>query len=193
MTNNDPKTQYNGIILLTSYLQRVFVAETIYQRVKKGHLGIRYSEAKALLDETYTILPVVEKTKQLSVAQKAQLQLITEKTLALMKGYFKQMPLSFNDKLALVGSSLYGEQMMNNGVIRLGKLFNVEVNKDFHMRTQFYEDRTKMVDFLVNSIHHNEQPDVNLVKPIETWVVDILRQKDYVLADMNKISEMIGF
>lgn len=197
MTNNDPKIQFNGMILLNSYLQRVFVAETIYHRLSKNEAydynAARYEEAKKLMDETHNLLPVFEETKELTMAQKQQLQLITEKAQSLMQDYFKQMPLSFQDKLALVGSTLYGEQMMNNGILRLGEVFNIEVNKDFQMRTKFYEDRIKMIDFIVNSLYQNKSVEEDLLKPVEALFSDVLRQKEHILGDMKKIEEMIGF
>ncbi len=193
MTTNNAKTQYNGIILLTGYLQRLFVAETIYRRLDEAYDPERYDEIKSLLDETYTIIPVFEQTLSLTVAQKVQLQLITQKTEELMFSYFKQLPLSFKQKLALVGSSLYAEQHVNAGIIRLGELFKVEVNRDFQMRTKFYEERTKMVDYIVFVLHHNEQPEEEYTKQIEPWFNDIMKNKQDILNDFKQIGQMIGF
>ncbi|MFL0504947.1 hypothetical protein ACH0B5_04295 [Ureibacillus sp. 179-F W5.1 NHS] len=190
---NKVTTQYNGMILLTGYLQRLFVAETIYRRVGETYEQERYDNVKALLDEAYTILPVFEETHTLTAAQKIQLQLIAHQTEELMKTYFKQMPLSFNQKLAIVGSSLYAEQHVNAGIIRLGKMFNVEINKDFHQRTKFYEERTKMIDYLVFVLHHEEQPEEQFKKPIDPWFNDVIKNKDFVLEDFKQIAEMLEF
>ncbi|MBD8027937.1 transcriptional regulator [Ureibacillus sp. Re31] len=192
MTNN-VTTQYNGMILLTGYLQRLFVAETIYRRVGEPFEQERYDKVKALLDEAYTILPVFEETHTLTAAQKIQLQLIAQQTEELMKTYFKQMPLSFNQKLAIVGSSLYAEQHVNAGIIRLGKMFNVEVNKDFHQRTKFYEERTKMIDYLVFVLHHEQEPEEQIKKPIDPWFNDVMKNNDFVLEDFKQIAEMLEF
>lgn len=193
MTTMDAKTQYNGIILLTSYLQRIFVAETIYRKCSQHHSASRFELSQALLDEVHTIIPVFEETKSLDKAQIEQLQVMTNKTIDLMHGYFMLMPQNFIDKLALVGSSLYGEQLMNSGILRLGELFGIDMNKDFHMRVKFYEDRTKVIDVIVQQISDGKQLDEAIVKPIETWYSDILHQKEHVLKDMDQIAQMIGF
>ena len=193
MTTMDAKTQYNGIILLTSYLQRIIVAETIYRKCSQHHSASRFELSQALLDEVHTIIPVFEETKSLDEAQIEQLQVMTNKTIDLMHSYFKLMPQNFIDKLALVGSSLYGEQLMNSGILRLGELFGIDMNKDFHMRVKFYEDRTKVIDVIVQQISDGKQLDEAIVKPIETWYNDILHQKEHVLKDMDQIAQMIGF
>lgn len=193
MTTMDAKTQYNGIILLTSYLQRIFVAETIYRKCSQHHSASRFELSQALLDEVHTIIPVFEETKSLDEAQIEQLQVMTNKTIDLMHGYFMLMPQNFIDKLTLVGSSLYGEQLMNSGILRLGELFDIDMNKDFHMRVKFYEDRTKVIDVIVQQISDGKQLDEAIVKPIETWYSDILHQKEHVLKDMDQIAQMIGF
>ncbi|QCR32595.1 hypothetical protein [Lysinibacillus sp. SGAir0095] len=189
----DINAQYNGMILLTGYLQRLFVAETIYRRIGEPYDQERFDKAKALLDETYTIMPVFEETKSLTPAQKIQLQLIAQQTDELMQTYFKQMPLTFKQKLAIVGSSLYAEQHVNSGIIRLGKMFNVEVNKDFHQRIKFYEQRTKMIDYLVFAFHHNEEVEEQFMKPIDPWFNDVMRNKDFVLDDFKQIAQLLEF
>ncbi|KGR74856.1 hypothetical protein [Ureibacillus sinduriensis] len=189
----DSKAQYNGLILLTGYLQRVYVAETIYRRVGEPYDSERFEKAKALLDEAYTILPVFEETKKLTAAQKIQLQLIAQSTDKLMGSYFKQMPLSFNQKLAIVGSSLYAEQHVNSGIIRMGELFNIEVNKDFHQRTKFYEQRMKMIDYLVFTLHHEQEPDEQFKKPVDPWFNDVMRNKDFIMADFKQVGQLLDF
>ncbi|KGR90305.1 hypothetical protein CD30_12085 [Ureibacillus massiliensis 4400831 = CIP 108448 = CCUG 49529] len=192
MTQNS-KTQYNGMILLTGYLQRLFVAETIYRRLEEPYDPNRFEQIKTLLDDAYKIMPIFEQTKTLSPDQKSQLQYITEQTENLMSTYFKPLPLTFNQKLAIVGSSLYAEQHVNAGIIQLGEIFNIEVNRDHKMRIKFYEQRTKLVDYIVFVLHHREQPEEQTTKQIEPWFNDVMKNKGLILDDFNQIKEMIGF
>lgn len=69
MTNN-ATAQYNGIILLTGYLQRLFVAETIYRRTNEPYHPERFEQIKSLMDETYSIIPIFEQTKSLNMDKK---------------------------------------------------------------------------------------------------------------------------
>ncbi len=191
MTNKVTE-QYNGMILLTGYLQRLYVAETIYRRVNEPYNSERFEQIKSLMDQAYTILPIFEETHSLTTAQKIQLQIIVQKTEELMSTYFKQLPLTFNQKLAIVGSSLYAEQHVNEGIIRLGEIFNIEVNKDFKKRTEFYKERTKLIDYIVFVLHHDEQPEEHATKQVEPWFNDIMNNKGYVMEDFKQITTLIG-
>lgn len=191
--SNKIKKQYNAMILLTGYLQRLFVTETIYQRIGEPYDQERFDKIKALLDESYTIIPVVEETHILTTEQKLQLLLIAQQTEELMQNYFKQLSLSFNQKLAIVGSSLYAERHVNAGIIRLGELFNVEVNKDFHQRTKFYEQRLKMIDYIVSSLQQKQEPEEQLIGPIDSWFNDVMRNKEHILEDFKQIAIMLDF
>jgi len=189
----DIKAQYNGIILLTGYLQRVFVSETILERTGEPFDQKRYDIAKVLLDDAYTIIPVIEETKTVTNEQKKQLELIAEQAEKLMQTYFKELPLTIKEKLAIVGSSLYAEQHVNAGIVRLGEKFDIAVNKDFHQRVKFYEERTKMIDYLVFTFNQNEMPDEQFMKPIESWFNDVMRNKDFILGDFKQIAQLLEF
>lgn len=185
-------TQYNGIILLTGYLQRLFVAETIYKKIGENANEDRYSQLKGLLDESYAILPEVEKHQALTTVQMDRLQKIAAQTEELLRTYFKQTPYTFKQKLAIVGSSLYAEQHVNSGIVRLGEIFQIEVNKDFHQRIKFYEQRTKMIDYLVFVLEKNEEPEEQFKKPVDPWFEDVMKNKDYILGDFKKIAVLLG-
>ncbi len=188
----DIKAQYNGIILLTGYLQRVFVAETILERIGEPFDQKRYDQAKTLLDEAYTVIPVIEETKTVTLEQKEKFKFIAEQAEQLIQGYFKELPLTFKEKLAIVGSSLYAEQHVNAGIVRLGELFEIEVNKDFHQRMKFYEQRTKMIDYLVFTLNQNEMPEEQFMKPIDPWFNDVMRNKDFILGDFKQIAALLN-
>lgn len=190
---SDSKRQYNGIILMTGYLQRLFVVETIYYKLEEAVDSSKIDNVKKLIDQAYTVIPEFEKTLKLTSNQSEILKDITIQIEKMMETYFKPLPLSFNQKLAIVGSSLYAEQHVNEGIIRLGKLFNVEINRDFSMRKTFYEDRTKMIDYLVDKLHNHIQPNEQYMKPIEPWFNNVQSNQHFILEDIKKIGEMIGF
>ena len=191
-TTTNSKIQYNGIILLTAYLQRIYVEETIYVRIEQTNTS-RLELTKTLLDDTYMIQGMFEQTKALTEGQTKKLASITQHMQQLMRGYFKESAPSTTDKIAIVGSSLYGEQTMNNGILRLGELFDEEINKDFHMRKKLYEDRIKVIDGIVHMFTNKKEIEENLLKPIDKWYADICNQQQYILSDTMKIGEMIGF
>lgn len=185
------KNQYNGLILIAGYLQRLFVAETIYAKLQIPTDPARMEKIKELIDKAQPIIDEFETTFTLKEDQKLQCFIVLDEIDRLMKGYFKPFATSLKDKLAIVASSLYGEQMANNGVIKLGKLFNAPVHKDFEMRSKFYADRTKMMDFLVHTLENNETPDAEFTAPIDGWYENIMRSKEGILGDIQKIYELL--
>ncbi|HWL25855.1 MAG TPA: hypothetical protein VNR38_19245 [Ureibacillus sp.] len=190
---NNVTAQYHGMIILTGYLQRLFVAETIYRRLNEPYNQERFDQIKALMDEAYTIIPVYEQTGSLTMAQKIELKFILQKTEELMSSYFKQMPLSYNQKLAIVGSSLYADQHVNAGIVRLGEIFQIDVGEDYKQRLEFYEERTELIDYIVYVLHHNDQPNVQATQQIDPWFNGIMKNKSLIDDDIKKIRNLIGF
>ncbi len=189
----DARKVYNGIVLLTGYLQRLYVFENIHHELNLPHDSERIQKVKELFDNTLAMLPIFEQAKELAPTQVNKLKSVTNEVESLMASYFKDEPVSFQEKLAYVGSSLYAEQHVNLGIIRLGKVFQVEVNRDFEMRTKFYEERTKFIDTIVSLIKKNQQIEDKAMEIIESWYTNVKNNKENILNDLKLISTLIGF
>lgn len=187
------KKAYNGIVLLTGYLQRLFVFENVHQQLNIPHDSERINQIKELFDDSLAMVPIFEQTKELAPTQVNKLKSITSEVEKLMSTYFKEEPFSFNDKVAYVTSSLYAEQHVNAGIIRLGNVFNVEVNKDFVQRTKFYEERTKFMNIIIQKIKNNEELEEQAKKIIEDWFLNVIKNKEAILNDIKAIESLIGF
>ncbi|MEK4252476.1 transcriptional regulator [Ureibacillus sp. FSL K6-2830] len=189
----DARKVYNGIVLLTGYLQRLYVFENIHHQLNLPHDSERIQKVKELFDDTLAMLPIFEQAKELAPTQVNKLKSVTNEVESLMASYFKDEPVSFQEKLAYVGSSLYAEQHVNLGIIRLGKVFQMEVNRDFEMRTKFYEERTKFIDTIVSLIKKNQQIEDKAMEIIESWYTNVKNNKENILNDLKTISTLIGF
>ncbi|MEK4628688.1 MAG: transcriptional regulator [Solibacillus sp.] len=192
MTNHyEASIHYNGIILLTAYLQRQYVYETVQVRLN-GASDENFKKAKDMLDRTYSMLKLFEETKSLMDGQKDKLKAFSNEVTMMMQNYIKEEP-SFNERLAVVGSTLYAEQMMNNGIIQLGHLFKQNVGKDFAARTKFYADRTKAIDIIVHLLAEGKEVEPKMLDQIDKWYDGIAKQKINILQDMKKINEMLDY
>lgn len=189
----DAKKVYNGIVMLTGYLQCLYVFENILKQLDSPQDSERIQHIKELFDDALAILPVFEQTKELLPTQADKLKSITLQVENLMSTYFKDGQVSFNEKLAYVGSSLYSEQHVNAGIIRLGKVFQTEVNKDFHMRAKFYEERTKFIDTIVSLLKKNQPVEEKAIEIIELWYSNVIKNKEHILNDIKIIGQLIGF
>lgn len=192
MTNNyEASIHYNGIILLTAYLQRQFVYEMVQVRLHNAS-DDKFKQVKECLDHTHAMLKLFEETKSLFDGQKNKLKSFSEQVTLLMQSYIKEEP-SFTERLAVVGSTLYAEQMMNNGIIRLGQVFQQDVGKDFAARIKFYEDRTKVVDIMVHLLADGKEVEEAMMQQVDKWYEGIAKQKKEILDDLKKINEMLDY
>ncbi|ATP40442.1 transcriptional regulator [Solibacillus sp. R5-41] len=192
MTNDyEASIHYNGIILLTAYLQRQFVYETVQVRLHNAS-DDKLKKVKDCLDRTHAMLKLFEETKSLLEGQTNKLKSFSEQVTLMMQNYIKEEP-SFTERLAVVGSTLYAEQMMNNGIIRLGQVFQQNVGKDFTARTKFYEDRTKVIDIIVHLLADGKEVEEAMMQQIDKWYEGIAGQKNNILGDMKKINEMLDY
>ena len=192
MTNHyEASIHYNGIILLTAYLQRQFVYETVQVRLN-GASDEKLKKAKDMLDHTYSMLKLFEETKSLMDGQRDKLKTFSGEVSFMMQNYIQEEP-DFNDRLAVVGSTLYAEQMMNNGIIQLAHVFKQEINKDYAARTKFYADRTKAIDIIVHLLAEGKEVEQGMLKQIDKWYAGIEKQKVGILQDLTKINEMLDY
>lgn len=183
--------QYNGIILLASYLQRLYVYETIQVKINNA-TDEKLKKVQGMFEHSEMMVKIFEETKSLLDGQRDKLKSFAGEVSFLMQDYIKDEP-DFNERLAIVGSTLYGEQMMNFGVIKLGHIFKQNVGKDFPARAKFYEDRTKAVDLMVHLVAQGDTIEKGMQDLIDKWYVGIAAQKGGILTDIDKVNEMLDF
>ena len=184
------KVQYNGMLLLASYVQRLFVAEQVKGRL--GEESTQLSTVKDYFDSINAIMPMYTQTKMLTVTQGEKLSEILHGVKNMMSDYFEPLNTSYEYKLRIVTSTLFAEKLMISGIIHLGEIFNEDVGSDFQKREKFYEERTTLVNKLVAAHVARNAPTEQVISVINTWFEGILKQQEHILKDMNKIAPMIG-
>lgn len=182
---------YNGIILLTAYLQRQYVYRTIQVRLS-GASEEPLNKVKTMLEHTEAMLGVFEESKSLMDGQRNKLKSFSAEVAMMMQNYIKEDP-DFNERLAVVGSTLYSEQLMNNGIIKLGYIFKQNIGKDFPARVKFYEERTKVIDVMVQLVSEGKEIDQGMQNILNKWYDGIANQKKGIMEDLSKINEMLDF
>lgn len=184
------KIQYNGMLLLASYVQRLFVAEQVKGRL--GEESTQLSTVKDYFESINAIMPMFTQTKTLTVTQGAKLSEILHGVKHMMGHYFEPLNTSYEYKLRIVTSTLFAEKLMVSGIIHLGKIFNEDVGSDFKKREKLYEERTTLVNKLVAAHVTGNLPTEQVISVINTWFEGILNQQQHIINDMNKIAPMIG-
>lgn len=184
------KIQYNGMLLLASYVQRLFVNEQVKGRLKEE--SEQLTIVKDYFDSINAIMPMFTQTKILTVSQGEKLGSILAGVKEMMHHYFEPLNTSYDYKLRIVTSTLFAEKLMINGIIHLGKLFNEDVGTDIQKRVAFYEERTTMVNKLVAAQQAGMPATPEVESVISSWFEGIQQQQQNILQDMEKIAPMIG-
>lgn len=184
------RVQYNGMLLLASYVQRLHVFYATLQHVEQKQYK-ELQQQKEAFDSINAIMPMFEATKTLTMTQFDKMQELTTSTIEAMKHYFQPLNTTFGYKVAVVTSTFFGEQMMNNGIIRLSHIFKEEISKDFERRVKFYEERTKMMQIVVVLLKDGKMPEDDIVNTVEKFYEGIMQNQQLIIDDLQKISPMI--
>lgn len=187
----EASVHYNGIILLSAYLQRQYVYRTIQVRLN-GASEEPLNKVKNMLEHTELMLSIFEESKNLMDGQRNKLKSFADEVALLMQNYIKENP-DFKERLAVVGSTLYSEQLMNNGIIKLGYIFKQNIGKDFPARVKFYEERTKVIDVMVQLVSEGKEIEKGMQDILNKWYDGIANQKKGIMEDLSKINEMLDF
>ncbi len=184
------KIQYNGMLLLASYVQRLYVNEQVKGRLKEETDQLVL--VKDYFDSINAIMPMFSQTKMLTVSQGEKLASILLSVREMMNHYFEPLNTSYDYKLRIVTSTLFSEKLMITGIIHLGKIFGEDVGTDIQKRVKFYEDRTTMVNKLVAAQQSGMPVTEEVEGVINSWFEGIVKQQQNILNDLNKIAPMIG-
>ncbi|MFS0875292.1 transcriptional regulator [Solibacillus isronensis] len=187
----EASVHYNGIILLSAYLQRQYVYRTIQVRLN-GASEEPLNKVKNMLEHTELMINIFEESKDLMDGQRKKLKSFADEVALLMQNYIKEDP-DFKERLAVVGSTLYSEQLMNNGIIKLGYIFKQNIGKDFPARVKFYEERTKVIDVMVQLVSEGKEIEKGMQDILNKWYDGIANQKKGIMEDLSKINEMLDF
>lgn len=190
---NPAQVQYNGMILLHSYLQRMYVYENTKLILNFNGQPDVLTEVKGFMEEVNLMVTMFEDTKMMATTQYKRLFVITTRIEALLKDYFIDNEYDFSYQVALVASALYGERAMNSHVIRLGKIFDVEVSADFERRIKFYEERTKAINAVVHILKNGEELPQKMIETIRLWFDGVDKQRETVIKDADKIKPMLSY
>lgn len=184
------KTQFNGMILLASYIQRLYVNEQLKGRLQEETENLPV--VKDYFDSLNAMMPMFLQTKVLAMTQAQKIGQILAGTTELMQHYFEPLNESYVYKLRIVTSTLFAEKLMVQGIIHLGEQFGEDVGTDMKKRVPFYEERTQMMNKVVAAYQAEMEPTAEVTAIVDKWYHGIAKQQQQILQDLHKIAPMIG-
>lgn len=187
-------TQYNGLVLLNGYLQRLYVHEKTKGVLNNGSFNVEKIDIiTQQLKKVLEIGEVFNSKKSLDEPNKNSLLEIAEIAEKLSEEYKNEMikSKSFKEELAVTASAIYAEEHINNGIIQMGELFNPEVKDRFMQHILYYRDRVALVNSVVQKESEGEEISQKDKDQIVTWYNQTIQNAQYISKDFESIREYL--
>lgn len=185
------KTQYNGMILLSSYIERLYVQASISKQLGDHHDEQRAPQFKQYYEDLSMIMAVFEESKMLTEHQLNKMLDIYEEVNAQFQSFFKVGEPTLSEKVALIAASFYGERHLNEKIIRLSQLFDAKISTDYERRIGFYNDRIKLMDYVVIALTKGDPLKPELLEQLDTWYGNITSIQEHVVTDLTKVPQLL--
>ena len=98
---------------------------------------------------------------------------------------------SFKDELAVTASTIYAEEHINNGIIKMGELFNPEVQDRFMQHILYYRNRVALVNFVVQKESEGIELLQEDIEQIKKWYKETIQTAPYISKDFESIKEYL--
>lgn len=185
--------QYNGIVLLYGYLQRLFVYGKVKSMLDTVPETLEIDSLPSLLDKTSKIIQNFDTTNGLSKEQQQEL-------LAILSTIKKLVPPTLEvekepvlaDQLAVAGASVYAEEYINNGIIHLGTLFNPSIADRFRQHIPHFQNRVNRINSLVDKAAHQHNLSEEENAQVSTWYTDVMKNAKNIGSDFQIIYKYIN-
>lgn len=171
----------------------MFVFEQIKGIIALGQNNEKMNALPSILDYLSDLMQKFEQTKSLSDLQIKELLEISEEVQGMLIDYLPPSPESntFGEKLAITGSTIYAEEHINNGVIKLGEIFSPEIRDHFSQRAPYYRDRVNLVNQIVHKIANNQPLTPEERNQVEDWYEALMENIDGIDSDFDTIRAFI--
>lgn len=190
---NPLEIQYNGIVLLYGYLQRLFVYGKVKSMLGTVPETLEIDSLPSLLDKASEIFQHFDTKNGLSKEQQQELLAIlaTVKKLVPHTVEKTEKP-ELADQLAAAGAALYAEEYINNGIIHLGMLFNPTIADRFRQHIPHFQNRVNGINSFVDKAANEKSLSTDELAQLETWYADVMKNAANIPADFQSIYKYIN-
>lgn len=190
---NPLEIQYNGIVLLYGYLQRLFVYGKVKSMLGTVPETLEIDSLPSLLDKTSETFQNFDTKSGLSQKQQQELLAIlaTVKKLVPQTLETDENP-ALADQLAVAGAALYAEEYINNGIIHLGMLFNPSIADRFRQHIPHFQNRVNGINSFVDKAANHENLSSDENAQLEAWYADAMKNAKNIGTDFQSIYKYIN-
>jgi hypothetical protein len=184
--------QYNGLVLLHAYLQRVYVyCRTLDMLEAPTDPGV-LEQLSPLLDQVRSTMTTFDKDLGLTAADGQVLRGVVEQTRSLVQPCLPCDGDSPQRQLASVVSVVYAEEHVNNGIISMGDLMDPDMADRFRQQTPFFRHRVAMVSGWVQKAVDGRDLTPEESAERDTLLAEVTAGARGVEADLRTIAEYLA-
>ncbi|MBZ5200770.1 hypothetical protein HU147_06030 [Planomicrobium chinense] len=189
---NAAEAQFNGVVLLYGYLQRLFVYGKIKSLVGTKPEELKLERLSSHLDSASSVFGNFDRQNGLTKIQKQQMLVALQTIEELMPLTLKvaEEP-QLEDQLAVAGAALYAEEYINNGLMHFGKLFNPQVEDRFRQHIPYFQNRVNSINHFVEKAENQKSLAFHETKQLTKWYEDVLANAADTSEDFRQIHQYL--
>lgn len=189
---NAAEAQFNGVVLLYGYLQRLFVYGKIKSLVGTKPEELKLERLSSHLDAASSVFGNFDRQNGLTKIQKQQM-LVALQTIEELMPLTLKVPEEpqLEDQLAVAGAALYAEEYINNGLMHFGKLFNPQVEDRFRQHIPYFQNRVNSINYFVEKAENQKSLAFHETKQLTKWYEDVLANAADAAEDLRQIHQYL--
>lgn len=190
-TNSPAMWQYNGLVLLAGYLQRLHVEDEILQML--GTTPQRCEGLPQMLECVASAMTAMEERALSPDEQEALLAVLSEAEGLLVERTLRprcEAPLA--EQVAVVGGAVAGEKRVNDGLVTMGRLFDPRIAERFRGVALFHEGRMRIIATAVRCLAEGGHPPRPELGCVERWYDELFLNQEGIRTDLRSIARLIA-
>lgn len=141
----DVRLQFNGLVLLYGYLQRIYVHDQVLAMLGEQGSPSTADDLPPMLALVGGAMRSFDPEGGLSPDEVHDLESVVDAAQPLVAGCLPQPGDSPGHQLAAVSAAVYAEDHVNNGIVRMGDLLDPDVADRFRQRIPSFRNRVAVV------------------------------------------------
>ncbi|MFZ5826358.1 MAG: hypothetical protein ACOY94_18855 [Bacillota bacterium] len=184
--------QYNGLVLLCGYLQRLTAQDQILRWIGQP---AKHGRGAALPSLSDTVTAAMAALGERSLPE-AQLRAIGRMLPEVETWWEACAPrprheTRLADRIAATGGAIFGEKRVNDGLIAMGRLFDPALEERFAKQALFHQGRLRVVSAVVSRLARRDTPPQPELSYMERWYDELLLRRDGIGADLHTVARLL--
>jgi len=185
--------RFNGLVLLTGYLQRFYVHERVRQMLGDGGPETRLKDLAGMIDVVTELVRQTEADRRVPANAAEAVRPIILRLREWVADYQPQprAEVSTAEMVATVAGVIYAEGHVNRGIIQMGELFDSELADRYRQLAPAHQSNAAAVNTAVAQVARQEPIEESLRLQMETWYEQARASREKVISDIEAVAVML--